>query len=500
MNKYQLRFIIGAFVALFATNCGLNPNKSDGSGVEIAADSLSANQIKALTEEVNLDELDEDIQVFTLKIGNDPDKNHLTVSFPITKYAFINEAERTKAETLIAEFKKEVAEQSPQASSALDFNQHFEVTCHSSELISFLHTRSTSLGNNYDDTFYASLYDLQAERRLSASDLFDSVEQFAAFAESISELAQREVRKHIDKTSGLDTPEERNALWEEVRTNVIEGTRPTDDNYDALFVNEAKEWYIIFDKYQIASGAMGTFRFAIPTDLIARHISPKWAKLVEQPTIAPEPPISTPSQTQPRELNPNAPRVALTFDDGPSVYTPRLLDILRDEGVRATFFVIGKSASVQKKTMMRMAQEGHNIGNHSYDHKNFAKISLDEARRQILLTNEAVAASAGIKPTYFRFPYGAYTNDKLPLVGLPIISWSVDPLDWKHRDATRIASEMSKASSGAIILAHDIHKSTVDAMPQTIRNLKAKGYQIVTLDELFAHKTIKANQIYTNGK
>ncbi len=106
----------------------------------------------------------------------------------------------------------------------------------------------------------------------------------------------------------------------------------------------------------------------------------------------------------------------------------------------------------------------------------------------------------GSKPTYFRTPYGAFTNDKLTLISCPIIGWNINPLDWKYCDAEKVAAEMSKASANAIILAHDIHKTTVEAIPQVIRNLKANGYRIVTLDELFADKSIQNNKVYSNGK
>ncbi len=86
------------------------------------------------------------------------------------------------------------------------------------------------------------------------------------------------------------------------------------------------------------------------------------------------------------------------------------------------------------------------------------------------------------------------------LVNRPIIGWNIDPLDWKYRDAEKVAAEMSKASANAIILAHDIHKTTVEAIPQVIRNLKAKGYRIVTLDELFAGKSVQNNKVYSSGK
>ena len=194
------------------------------------------------------------------------------------------------------------------------------------------------------------------------------------------------------------------------------------------------------------------------------------------------------------------PCVALTFDDGPSVYTSELLDALKEENVKATFFVLGKSASIQKNTLKRMAEEGHNIGNHSYDHKDFRKISDEEALKQIRLTDEIVESITGEKPKYFRFPYGAHTDANLEMVGRPVIMWNVDPMDWKYREVGHVAEAMSKTAPQGIVLAHDIHKTTVQAIPQVIKNLKKQGYHIVSLDNLFRHKELKSGQKYANGK
>jgi peptidoglycan/xylan/chitin deacetylase (PgdA/CDA1 family) len=160
--------------------------------------------------------------------------------------------------------------------------------------------------------------------------------------------------------------------------------------------------------------------------------------------------------------------VALTFDDGPSVHTEGVLDVLRDHGARATLLVLGQSARVQLRTIARMAGEGHEIGNHSWNHLNMMQLTEDQVREQIDQTNVLVAEIAGVVTGLFRPPYGAYDDYVVATVQMPVILWSLDPLDWRDRDAHLVAERMSSASLGAILLAHDIHASTVEAIPAVL--------------------------------
>lgn len=488
--------------ALLLHGCGSRQSKKASPSQVTAFETAEETNLSKLTEELAINETDEDIQVFTMKIGNDPQKSHLTASFPVTKHTFINEEESHFSQSFIDEFKTEASKSEGKGVSALDFNQHFEVKHHSDFLLTFLYSRSVSFGNTYDDTFHASIFDLKNKKKISVAELFENKAAFENFASEIRVLAQKAVREKLDQSDNFSNQEEREMVWENMISGIEEGTMPEEKNYDALFFDENKEWFVIFDKYQIASGSMGSFTISIPQTLINKYLSKRISELLYQSKKTAEA-TKQPVKQEKEESSlqdSKAPCVALTFDDGPSVYTSKLLDILKDEDVKATFFVLGKSAAVQKQTLKRMAEEGHNIGNHSYDHKDFSKISTEEAIKQISLTDEITEEITGSKPYYFRFPYGAYTKDKLPLVNRPIISWNIDPLDWKYRDAEKIAAEMSKASANAIILAHDIHKTTVEAIPQVIQALKAKGYRIVSLNEMFANKQIQNNHIYSSGK
>lgn len=184
--------------------------------------------------------------------------------------------------------------------------------------------------------------------------------------------------------------------------------------------------------------------------------------------------------------------VAMTFDDGPHPkHTPRLLDILKERGLKATFYVIGQNVVQFPEIMQRMVAEGHEIGNHSYTHPSLTKISAAKLGEEISKSNEAILQACGVKPTTIRPPYGATNatvnkrlNDEF---GLAVILWSVDPLDWKIRKASHVSNHiLQNTKAGSIILAHDIHPSTIEAMPAALDGLLAKGHKFVTVSELIA--------------
>jgi peptidoglycan/xylan/chitin deacetylase (PgdA/CDA1 family) len=184
--------------------------------------------------------------------------------------------------------------------------------------------------------------------------------------------------------------------------------------------------------------------------------------------------------------------VAITFDDGPHAQnTPRLLDLLKERKVRATFFVVGQNAVEYPEILKRIAGEGHELANHSYSHPILASLGESALREQMEKTSQAVLKATGVTMRLMRPPYGALSEPQRRFVNATynyrVILWDVDPLDWKHRDAGRVQSEITgRAKPGSIILAHDIHKSTVDAMPATLDALLAKGFKFVTVSELLA--------------
>jgi len=186
------------------------------------------------------------------------------------------------------------------------------------------------------------------------------------------------------------------------------------------------------------------------------------------------------------------PYIALTFDDGPSkATTPRLLDLLAKRGIKATFFVLGECVEANPDILKREVAEGHEIGNHSWDHPNLAKKSDDAVRSQLQRTQDVIFQVAGIKPKVLRPPYGAFTDRQKKWAneqfGFKIAMWEVDPNDWKRPGPDVVAKRiLSETRAGDIVLVHDIHSQTIDAMPQVLDGLLAKGFKFVTVSELIA--------------
>src|SRR5216110_2067484 len=188
----------------------------------------------------------------------------------------------------------------------------------------------------------------------------------------------------------------------------------------------------------------------------------------------------------------DGPYIAMTFDDGPSAtLTPKLLDLLAAHHIKATFFVIGENVAEHPEIVARAAQEGHEIANHSWSHPNFGKMSDENVRRQLQQTDDAIKNATGKRPTLLRPPYGSITAREKRWIhdefGYDIILWDVDPYDWKRPGPAVVRARILKEiRPGSIVLSHDIHPGTVEAMPSTFDELEAKGFKFVTVSELLA--------------
>jgi len=182
--------------------------------------------------------------------------------------------------------------------------------------------------------------------------------------------------------------------------------------------------------------------------------------------------------------------VALTFDDGPHPQnTPRLLDILAEYRVHATFFVIGAQVRRYPEIARRIVAEGHELGNHTWHHPYLTGYSDAGVLAEIDRTQEMIWQTVGQLPATFRPPYGAMSARQSRMLhdhrNLPSVTWSVDPEDWQRPGAAVVARRMIEgARPGAIILAHDIHGATVSAVPEALRGLTARGLRCVTLSAL----------------
>lgn len=181
-----------------------------------------------------------------------------------------------------------------------------------------------------------------------------------------------------------------------------------------------------------------------------------------------------------------AAKVALTFDDGPHpVYTPQLLDGLKERGVHATFFVVGENIPGNEEILKRMDAEGHLIGNHTYSHVKLSELDTARACAEVEKTNALICEATGKEPEFIRPPFGEWKKTmECSLEMIPVL-WDVDPLDWTTKNTALVVERVLKDTKpGDIILLHDYYQSSVDAALEIVDALMERGYKFVTVDEL----------------
>lgn len=190
-------------------------------------------------------------------------------------------------------------------------------------------------------------------------------------------------------------------------------------------------------------------------------------------------------------IDASKPMVALTFDDGPGERTGELLAQLEKYNAHATFFMQGKNIPGKEDFVKKMKEIGCELGNHSYDHPQLTKLSADKIANQMGTTNDLIQQAAGSTATVMRPPYGAINDTVRSSVGLPMILWSIDTLDWKTRNAqSSIDTVMNDVQDGDVILMHDIHTESIDAALVLIPKLEEAGYQLVTVSEMAKAKGV----------
>ena len=241
--------------------------------------------------------------------------------------------------------------------------------------------------------------------------------------------------------------------------------------------------------------AYGEMTIKVPIDAVAKYLqNPTARKLANipkppepKPEPKPAPAVPAPAPTAGNKV------IALTFDDGPGPHTAHLLDILDQYGAKATFFLIGSKVSSQANIVRSIHARGHQLGNHSWSHPELPKLPVDQIAGEIDRTNDAIKQATGVTPAILRPPYGAVNGvvlEQLRLRGMSSILWSVDTRDWADRNSDIVCSRaVAGARPGAVILMHDIHQTSVGAVPCILSALKQQGYSFVTVQGLLGNTT-----------
>lgn len=232
-----------------------------------------------------------------------------------------------------------------------------------------------------------------------------------------------------------------------------------------------------FNQGQIAAAA-GAIKAEVSMEKIIFDLNPEFAEKIG--LEIPEKPVV---------LDPDGKYIALTFDDGPHAsVTPRVLEILNQHEIKATFYMLGSQVEYYPSIAKQVFDEGHEIAEHTMNHKDLTRLDQAQIKEEIQSSSNHILEATGSLPTSLRPPYGAF-NDSVGAIAqeleLPVIMWSVDSEDWKSRNVQAINNEvMTTVHPGAIVLLHDIHATTADALPQLLTNLKNEGYEFVTVTQL----------------
>jgi peptidoglycan/xylan/chitin deacetylase (PgdA/CDA1 family) len=178
--------------------------------------------------------------------------------------------------------------------------------------------------------------------------------------------------------------------------------------------------------------------------------------------------------------------VALTFDDGPGPYTGRLLKYLAAYHAHATFFVVGQNVAMSPGLVRAEVLAGHEVGNHSWSHRDLTRLSAAGVRADLARTDRAVIRASGVRPVLVRPPYGAVNGTVRRQSPHPLVLWDVDTLDWRYRNSRHVLrAALRDVRPGSIILFHDIHLTTVRAIPSVLKGMTKRGYHFVTVSQLY---------------
>ncbi|MGD8244870.1 MAG: polysaccharide deacetylase family protein, partial [Anaerolineae bacterium] len=326
----------------------------------------------------------EGVFVYTIEEKDNEGRSLLHVAYPVTEQGAINARMEVIAERFIDEFRTIAAEQEEAyqeyvretgqeaASFVTHYVQHFDVTVADADLISLAIEQYRGTGGTGSTEVTGYVFDRQAGVELALEGLFVGepyLERLSTLSRAKLEERARSEMEGLDFSSELAREE-----WLAAQLSMIEqGTMPEPENFDGLLFLEDGTVRLLFDKYQVGPGSAGVVAIEVLAAEVADLLVPEMQQLLgveaeavtatplPSPSPAPSPTAAAGGAEEGVDCSQVA-CVALTFDDGPSVYTERLLDVLRAQGVRATFFVLGQSARVQPETVDRMVREGHEVG------------------------------------------------------------------------------------------------------------------------------------------
>jgi peptidoglycan/xylan/chitin deacetylase (PgdA/CDA1 family) len=417
---------------------------------------------------------------------------HIFASWPQFGLPLVDEAVSTHYSATIRDFERDYPD--PQPVTAPELNLGWSVLAASPSVVGFASDGYEFGGASGARSWRSFWFDPRSGALYSAADLLDRNAARTALATAAL------TRSGVDLTQAGADPL---------------GAAPL------LAFSPSGDLLVGFDQCGVAACADGRISLTIPrgqadtlltaTGRAAREASIHPSAPAAAPSTSPTPAGSTtPATPDPSTTSPKPPAkvncrrvkcIALTFDDGPGPYTQKLLGYLRGAGVHATFFMLGSQVEAYPKVASAVAAAGNEIGVHTWDHRDLTRLTPSQIDREIGSTVRIIRKDTGVSPRLLRPPYGAMNarvHTAARRAGLALALWDVDTLDWRTRSTTKtVAAAVRGAHRGSIILVHDIHPTTVAAVPAIIRKLGAKGYTFVTVSQLLGRT--KPGQKYFRG-
>ncbi|AZQ32271.1 hypothetical protein EJ357_01320 [Streptomyces cyaneochromogenes] len=295
------------------------------------------------------------------------------------------------------------------------------------------------------------------------------------------------VQKKLEKREGADP-------------TVLDDTTDRAAYLDDMSFTSDGDLDVDFDRGTVGVPAGGRYTVTLPKATVAPWLSDLGKRVLRQ-TLSPSagldlgatstPTVPVPTYTVEGDDTTDCAKVtciALTFDDGPAApHTATLLTYLAKYNARATFFTVGQNVAAHPELVRAEAEAGHEVGNHSWNHPDLTRLTPTQIASQLARTDTAIKAATGEEATLFRPPYGAINSTVRAATSLSPVLWDVDTEDWKYPDASRVAQYViSKADRNDVVLLHDIHRTSVEAVPEILRTLTARGYHFVTVSHLRA--------------
>ena len=407
-------------------------------------------------------------------------REKVSIEYPITKNNKIN---KTIAQVITRDYR----DFRYIATNVLSFNQpmtetiSYQITHNNSAALSIIvNIKQDMHGAHPISLTHFWTFDKKSGEVINLSDL---TEQSEKAAEEIVAAARNNIKETIKQRQQAELD-----LSETI-------TQETLSNFIITDGGNSIAWPI--GQASLLPSAYGEMTIKVPIAAVAKYLQNSTARKVANIPKPPEPkpkPEPTPAPATPAPAPTTGNKViALTFDDGPGPHTAHLLDILDQYGAKATFFLIGSKVSGQASIVRSIQARGHQLGNHSWSHPELPKLPVDQIAGEVDRTNEAIRQATGVTPAILRPPYGAVNGavlEQLRLRGMSSILWSVDTRDWADRNSDIVCSRaVAGARPGAIILMHDIHQTSVGAVPCILSALKQQGYSFVTVQGLLGNTT-----------